>query len=255
MGNYYKYRGSVNLSDEITKKTLDRDINCVLNNVMWFSNFDALNDKNEGIHSTELFEFKLEKTTKFMEFFKLKKYSSDVNDNYINAVKNFIEFHIKNTGIFSLTTDPLNNLMWAHYGSSHHGYCIEYVFDDVTDLELKFNDGIHLKHLDRFEDVRYSSKVAMLSNINFKAEDFLRIITQKTEDWSYEKEKRIIVSFNGAYSHNPHIIKSITFGLSTKIDVKDYIINKLKTKKLDFYEIVREKQGSLNLLRRKMKLL
>lgn len=252
MGAFYKYKGNVDINSEEGRKLLDRDLNSILNQEMWFANLDSLNDKNEGIHSLKRFEVNLYKTTKGMDLLHLKKHDDEVNQNLILAVKNVIEIHKKITGIFSLTTDYSNALMWSHYANSHKGYCIEYEFEGLENLKLKHFESNQLRNFDSLEKVKYSNKVITLSNINLSPNDFKKIVTQKTLEWAYEKEFRILVNVWGSYNHNPNVIKSIIFGLSTSEIVRDYIINKLEDKGIEFFQMRREKHDSVRLIKHKI---
>jgi hypothetical protein len=65
----------------------------------------------------------------------------------------------------------------------------------------------------------------------------------KRINWKYEKEVRLITQTSGYYNYNPKVIKSIIFGLNCCPEIMEKIINKLKSKDILFYEIVRVKDS------------
>ncbi|WOO34907.1 DUF2971 domain-containing protein [Anaerocolumna sp. AGMB13020] len=76
---------------------------------IWFSRKDILNDPFELQYS-------------YIDF-------------YSNEGKEFFANSVNNTGIFCLSKNPLNKLMWSHYAQAHKGYCIEY---NVVNKDLIF---------------------------------------------------------------------------------------------------------------------
>jgi len=87
----------------------------------------------------------------------------------------------KNTGICCFFKDePTHPLMWAHYANSHTGFCIEYEINEAN-AEL--------------QEVNYASQLPApsINELLFCPEEsFLKILTTKTLEWSYEKEVRFI---------------------------------------------------------------
>jgi len=89
-------------------------------------------------------------------------------------------------GIFCLTEEPLNLLMWAHYADHHRGVVVEF---DESNSFFNRRKGPHddLRHFRRvvYADVRPS---AFLSE-----SDAIQVFYCKSTDWAYEKEWRLIV--------------------------------------------------------------
>lgn len=85
------------------------------------------------------------------------------------------------SGLICLTSDPLNILMWSHYASSHHGFCIGF----YTEALLKLNT------IDYIGMVNYSASFPVT---NFDASFDIKFYNQmfsKSDLWAYEKEYRI----------------------------------------------------------------
>ena len=101
-----------------------------------------------------------------------------------------------------------NLLMWAHYGSSYKGFCLE--FD--TQFEM----------FDKIRPVQYSSSTpkfklsSLLNSTNSevdKDEEVYKLWGTKSEYWAYEKEWRIPHKhFGTKYRYPQEALKAIYFG-------------------------------------------
>lgn len=141
------------------------------------------------------------------------------DENRTTLIIDRLESIRKNVTILSLTKNPLNPLMWAHYGMSHTGFVIGYDVDTPLLLSADHN----LITVDKGEVIYTSTKPAQLSTIafaelahvlNLKAqsipvsyeeysEEVRRLARQlfltKSLPWYYEEEVRVVKS-----SDNPH---------------------------------------------------
>lgn len=90
-------------------------------------------------------------------------------------------------GIACLSESDESLLMWAHYADNHRGICVEY---DLMEINKQLN----------FTPVPiiYSNDRVCFNSLNPNTVEkdsfalFLRSITSKSEEWSYEHEWRII---------------------------------------------------------------
>ena len=92
----------------------------------------------------------------------------------------------ENLGIFCLTEDPLNLLMWAHYGDHHRGVVVE--FDDEHEFfSRRKGSNDDLRHFRRvsYSDVRFSDFLTRSTAI--------QVFYTKSREWEYEREWRLIV--------------------------------------------------------------
>jgi hypothetical protein len=81
--------------------------------------------------------------------------------------------------IVCLAKNPLNPLLWAHYGDAHRGMCVEF---DTT--KLPFANALGVQYADQFPQ---------LDLANSAPEDFVRIaLLTKAKCWEYEGEFRLI---------------------------------------------------------------
>ncbi len=140
------------------------------------------------------------------------------NENYLKERSEDSIKHIDKTfGIFSLTTEKNNYLMWSHYANSHQGICIGFNSDKIgNDIE-----GLLLK-------VTYQKKLPL--NTIFGEDTIIfakRMLGTKSDVWTYENEYRI-TKYNGAnksfqISHDS--ITEIILGCKISPSDKAEIIN------------------------------
>lgn len=99
----------------------------------------------------------------------------------------------ENFGIFSLTEDHKNIVMWSHYADFHRGFCDGFNVNLLWKffLEEKINKIPTPIFL---ENIEYSSEYPSLIPIkSFIPEVFIKAVTTKSSYWKYEKEYRLII--------------------------------------------------------------
>ncbi|MCP3944152.1 MAG: DUF2971 domain-containing protein [Desulfobacteraceae bacterium] len=142
-----------------------------------------------------------------------------------NSSRNFEDFILKinekfdSYHIFCVTTDEVNNLMWAHYGSEHTGFCIEWDKKFIPVRDVKYKNKIANYNLLNFLKSTYgvidssiaAQKIAdalMVKLIEWKSEKEFRMILGNSMEHliTYKDENFSLVTFQ------PEWIKSIIFG-------------------------------------------
>ncbi len=120
-------------------------------------------------------------------------------------------------GIFSLTEDPIHNVMWGHYASQHRGIVVE--FDDQ-------NLWFHQK-LGPNDEFRHLVKVSYVENPHPRSLSQLAggdVLYTKNMEWSYEREWRIIRPLKDGievsagkffFEVPPEAISAVIFGART----------------------------------------
>lgn len=134
-------------------------------------------------------------------------------------------------------------LMWGHYAECHRGFCIEY---DVSDLSK-------LKKPNLFP-VLYQKDPIDITNdvINLTPNAGLISIVSKSQEWSYEKEWRMVTLHSKAmeYYYFRKEIKAIILGLDCEQVNKDKVLDWAKNKDKEVfqtkisagkYEIIKER--------------
>lgn len=115
---------------------------------------------------------------------------------------------LANVGVLSLSMRNDSVLMWSHYAQEHKGFCIEFSNFSTNDLGK------------RAIEVQYAKQYPLFSSVDVITRAIGReLFVTKSEDWSYEKEWRIIVNDGNVELPFPGEMKSIIFGL--KMDTKD----------------------------------
>ncbi|MFQ1875817.1 DUF2971 domain-containing protein [Aeromonas veronii] len=109
------------------------------------------------------------------------------------------DFLVKTICITSFSETQRNLLMWSHYASQHKGICIGYDVDMLSEE----SDNHELKKVNYDTTIFEPELLDELKNIkNIFSADFKpfldRLVTTKSNDWSYEKEHRYISNAESA---------------------------------------------------------
>ncbi len=90
-------------------------------------------------------------------------------------------------GVACLSESDTSLLMWAHYADNHRGMCVEYDLMEINN-QLNFTPVPVVYSDDRVCFNTLNPDTAKNDSLSF----FIRSITSKSRDWSYEREWRII---------------------------------------------------------------
>lgn len=218
----YKYRGIYN--DEI----FERDLTSIQKNYYWAANFKTLNDPFETILTKE----KLLKESKL-----ILPLLGKGSTNKFQSVMDALDLVLANTekiGIYSLSKSYIDELLWAHYGNSHNGYCIEYDLDTL--LKSHESDKVYSF------PIEYKKKPASVDFMDvIKSGDSDSLIKKmagfKSTRWEYEEEIRIITEEYGEHSYEFNAVKSIYFGLRMKEVDRIKIMKRFKGRGINYFEI------------------
>jgi len=140
-----------------------------------------------------------------------------------------IDKQLNNVGIFSLSSNPSQQLMWAHYADQSRGLAIGF----ETTAGSKLSNPRHCLK------VTYSNNLPAFSGdglivessftigshgmnhnrtISFNDPTFRSAVSTKSESWSYEEEWRYVEESAGSYDH-PGPLKEIIFGLNCRNEI------------------------------------
>lgn len=225
---FFKYKSiSVNAEDDPDERSISMVLQPIIDSYFYLPTRRMLNDPNEGVFQNQL-EFGirsyLQGVTGFGERIELT--------TSLYGLARQISQSTDNSGIFSLSKSPEDELMWAHYGASHRGILIEY------DLKLltRFSSNQHLHCF----DVKYSQHPPVLDmhNLQDPAAAVRRMLGHKSPRWNYEEEYRIVLeNINGIVPHDYRAIKSITFGARVPKKTRAAIYEMTLHKVPQYYEI------------------
>lgn len=114
-------------------------------------------------------------------------------------------------GVFSLSEDPVQPLMWAHYSASHTGFCLGFENHETSVV------GQYGNKVDYFEKM---PKPNIRSFQEDGGGEVVGLIAySKSKDWEYEKEWRILKQSGNKLYPYPGILSEVVLGI--KIDPDD----------------------------------
>ena len=151
----------------------------------------------------------------------------------MEAVDNVLS-HVNKIGIYSLSKTYIDELLWAHYGNSHNGYCIEY------DLELLLksytSDKVYsfpIVYIEKPPSVDFNNIIKSGSQNNL----IQKMAGYKSKRWQYEEEIRIVTEDFGVHSYDHKALTGIYFGLRMDERHKTKIMKRLKGRGIKYYQI------------------
>ena len=112
---------------------------------------------------------------------------------YLNSLNEAdIRLTDSQTGVFCLSPNPTNSILWAHYAVGHRGYCIGYDTRKTLEFMESYCDIHNL--IFGLINVEYRVNLPVLDPfIRNVKEWFFQRYRYKSSDWSYEREYRIIL--------------------------------------------------------------
>jgi len=181
------------------RSDFDRDIGLLSKGRIFIPCVEQLNDPYEGLFEPVLLE-QLKNTNRNTD-----KVIESVNDVF--SKKDAL-------GIYSLSQEYDNELLWAHYANSHKGFCIEF---DLFSLYYLYRTGNKKLNFSNLIIVDYLAEPPVITLNDIEHLDFndftTKIIGTKSSNWSYENEVRILHEKTGEVVIDYRAIKSITFGI------------------------------------------
>ncbi len=121
-------------------------------------------------------------------------------------------------GICSLSRNPLNLLMWAHYASKHTGFVVEFSVPTIISHESEQFKTYEDYYFDGFQlliplEVHYEKDKPV---VNSDEETHKKHFLTKSIDWQYEEEERVLddVRKAGIHPYNrKQVLKSVIAGM------------------------------------------
>lgn len=152
----------------------------------------------------------------------------------------------KEVGVISLTKNPLDVIMWAHYAKNSAGVCIGINVDH--DFFLAFKSASHPTLHRLFATNRVSYKDV---RPNYRQDEDVEAYIydaffNKFSDWDYEKEYRILRPLTEASEWNKDValyripreaIVSVYLGLATGKEILDDVLQLTKDISCDIFSV------------------
>lgn len=224
----YKYRSGRGTKDSEGKDVFVRDMESLQQDTIYIPTVEQLNDPAEAIVDDSVFKAQLKLLSPLV--------SNEVLDRVQESVDGLFE-KIRSCGIYSLSKEIRNELMWAYYASGHTGYAIIY---DTDVLANSFEQG---RWGGMYEiEVKYSAKIPRfdISTIDKQMEKILScIVGTKSKTWAHEVEHRLIFDNGGRpMKIDYRAIKGFVFGCRMKDEDIDYVMNGMAGRGLEYYKVV-----------------
>src|SRR5688572_5618030 len=224
---YFKYRGGY----------FERDLKSLEENYFWASEISSLNDPYEFMVEHEFYRPQLDLILQILS-------GDNIAKNEFNKVHNQLEALVAKTkecGIFSLSKNYADELLWAHYAGSHQGFCIEL---DSELLKRNFN-----KYFYNFLEVKYSEVIPKIEvedflNLKTKNENFLqKLVATKSKRWDYEEEVRFVMEQPGKHYYDFRSVKGIYFGLRMDDAQKKILMKCMEGRGIKYYQMELENKS------------
>lgn len=157
---------------------------------------------------------------------------------------------LSQVGIFSLSEDCSNELMWAHYGANHEGIALGFRYSSDCKLSNQrhclpvtysrekptFKSGFK----NEVQIMSLGSGQENVQRVSFEDEVFRSTISTKTPAWNYEKEWRYVEEIHGLFDF-PGTLSHVVFGLRMSDSRKEHyreLISQNISNHVGFYDIV-----------------
>lgn len=147
---------------------------------------------------------------------------------FTNENLTWLKNEIMQVGVICFSKQLDNTLMWSHYAKNHTGLCLTYEIPPEFILE-------NSPQIMGWDEVKYGNEEIKKFFLSLRPdkdanefENFIeplitRILSTKSEAWSYEEEFRIVKSEPGKFDINRKCLKQICFGLATTDEHIDLI--------------------------------
>ena len=161
-------------------------------------------------------------------------------------------------GILSLSKNPSDPLLWAHYAGGHKGLCLGFDTSKLTFPGYMSTGDVEYVAAPRYREL-FLSLLEELGTFVRPWEDEhgypdevgdrfytkqISAITRealfvKSEKWKYEEEFRIVLGKGGLHSFDPGALREIIFGTKTKLTDINRITEVLSTSGLQHVTVRR----------------
>lgn len=185
---------------------LGRDLQTLHNACFYAAQRMTLNDPFEGRFDRTLLDRQLSTFRQRTEVFApFAKQSLDAVCEAVNELLSFVDRY----GVFSLSYNPLNELIWSHYGGSHHGFCVGYDLQKLVDFEPNLHYCLNVHYSDSAPQLQANALIGTSDSVD----TLQKILAVKSTPWRYEQEVRILTTPPGLHEHDYRAVKKVYFGL------------------------------------------
>lgn len=154
-------------------------------------------------------------------------------DDVSQTANRVLEF-VDKSGVFSLSYNPLQELIWAHYGGSHRGFCIGYDTQKLVDFEPNVH---HLLEV-QYSNARPTLVSSDLLFANSPLGVLRKMLGTKSKPWAYEEEVRVITQPPGPHEHDYRAVKVIYFGLRCTESTRMAVMETLAGRGVTYMQVI-----------------
>ncbi len=227
-----------------------RSLSMLKNKEIYFSNPNSFNDP---------VDCKINILSAVKAAIKLAEHEEPATKNKLEEIEKLtnlfsdIEEDVKHAGVYSLSKEENNVLMWSHYADKHKGFSVGF---SLSNNFIKFNERDEIIGT---ADVSYSEDnpfikyfLSITKNTKLPSWDefwpciFSMALTSKSKEWTYENEVRIIRGNPGVVNFSPSELIEVIFGLEMNEDNKNNlkaILSGNEWKHIQMKEVIREDNG------------
>ena len=230
----FKYRGG-------DDKIFERDLASLASDTFWAAKREYLNDPSEGFLISNI-------DAQIDTFIGRRALDTsqiaEPKNNLTKALTSLLEQRDK-VGIFSLSQNYQDELLWAHYAYSHQGFCIEYDSERLMSSNVDDWYSFSIEYMDKPPELNIQDLNTQSSE---GAKKFIqKMIGFKYTRWSYEKEVRVVCPDFGSQRYDYHAVKAIYFGLKMPNENKSTLMSRLRGRRISYYQMqLRENSYLLN---------
>ncbi len=193
---------------------------------IWFSDRDSLNDEMDSnpeyvklssspkdlrlLYDT-IAESILDQRTK--KYFDEKMTVESLQEFASTKIKPFVS----SFGIACFTMYPMNKKLWEIYSENNKGICLH--FDSSNDQTF-FHNILPIHYVSEIKEREYSPIL--------QPNHIIDLFYKKTEDWSYEKELRLLKDRTGRINFKPSSLLNVLIGYDAEADFIDQVVTTVK---------------------------
>lgn len=156
--------------------------------------------------------------------------SFDAVRSAINDVLAFVD----RCGVLSLSYNPLNELIWAHYGGSHKGFCVGYDVDQLISFEPNQFYRVDVTYSDLAPNIDATDLLLTKSPIGI----LKKMLGTKSSPWSYEEEVRVIATPAGLHEHDFRAVREVYFGVRCPTETRLAVMSALAGRRVKYKQVV-----------------
>ena len=220
----YKYRG---------QQFLERDLSTLASDKIYSAPIDTLNDPFEVRILVDENGLSVGRGLSGILSVEYAKSLCSADAEILRSVRAFHETS-RSSGIYSLSQSPADELLWAYYGDSHRGFCIEYDLPKLLEYDLHNEAVVHVEYAEHIPTISTLDFVRILQK---DVSVWTKFVGTKSRRWAHEREIRIVTARTGLIDYDFRALTGIHFGFRCSANVRDTVMATLKGRGIAYFEV------------------